>query len=251
MRLRSSDQVYMASLAMFAKKNSESKERPPTLAEWQALLDSGNFAGPRDKTPTPPTSGALIYGRVAGVSSGSSWQAKLVDNPQITNLTIPQRGKTISYALDTLLSSRLGTQQIQTAKMLVRYPDTAYEAHGNYGVEYKLTLPLSNNTSQNQTVTVTLETPLKEDKLSQGGVRFRKPSLDFLFFRGTVRLRYFDEQGQQKTRYVHLWHRTGQVLEPLVQVVLPPSTKQIVQVDMIYPPDSTPLQVLSVRTLEK
>lgn len=176
---------------------------------------------------------------------------KLVDNPQTTNLTIPQRGKAISYTLDTLRNGRLGTQQIQTAKMLVRYPDTAYEAHGNYGVEYKLTLPLSNNTSQNQTVTVTLETPLKEDKLSQGGVRFRKPSLDFPFFRGTVRLRYFDDQGQQKTRYVHLWHRTGQVLEPLVQVVLPPSTKRIVQVDVIYPPDSTPPQVLSVRTLEK
>ncbi|MDM9584645.1 DUF3370 domain-containing protein [Nostoc sp. GT001] len=253
MRLRSSDQVYGASLAMFAKKNSDNTDRPPTLAEWQALLNTGNFAGPRDKTPTPlnATSGALIYGRVAGVSSGSQWKAKLVDNPQTKNLTIPQRGKAISYALDTLLSGRLGTQQIQTAKMLVRYPDTAYEAHGNYGVEYKLTLPLSNNTNQNQTVTVTLETPLKEDKLSQGGLRFRKPSLDFPFFRGTVRLRYFNDQGQQKTRYIHLWHRTGQVLEPLVQLVLPPSTQRIVQVDVIYPPDSTPPQVLSVRTLEK
>jgi len=253
MRLRSSDKVYTASLAMFAKKSSDNSDRAPTLAEWQALLDTGNFAGPRDKTPTPPdaTSGVLIYGRVAGVSSGSQWKAKLVDNPKATNLTIPQRGKAISYGLDTLKSGRLGTEQIQTAKMLVRYPDTAYEAHGNYGVEYKLTLPLSNKTNQTQTVAVTLETPLKEDKLSQGGVRFRKPSLDFPFFRGTVRLRYFDDQGQQHTRYVHLWHRTGQVLEPLVQLVLPPSTQRIVQVDVIYPPDSTPPQVLSVKTLEK
>ncbi|MBD2517493.1 DUF3370 domain-containing protein [Nostoc sp. FACHB-973] len=251
MRLRSSDSVYAASLAMFAKKNSDGSDRAPTLAEWQALLDTGNFAGPRDKTPTPPnaTSGALIYGRVAGVSQGSQWQAKLVDNPQATNLTIPQRGKAISYPIVTLRGGRLGTEQIQTAKMLVRYPDTAYEAHGNYGVEYKLTLPLSNNTAENQTVAVTLETPLKEDKLSQGGLRFRKPSLDFPFFRGTVRLRYFDDQGQQQIRYVHLWHRTGQVLEPLVQLTLPPSTKRIVNVDVIYPPDSTPPHVLSVRTL--
>ncbi|WP_138501412.1 DUF3370 domain-containing protein [Nostoc sp. PA-18-2419] len=253
MRLRSSDRVYAASLAMFAKKNSDGSDRPPTLAEWQALLDTGNFAGPRDKTPTPPnaTSGGLIYGRVAGVSQGSQWQVKLLDNPTATNLTIPVRGKAISYALDTLRSGRLGTEQIQTAKMLVRYPDTAYEAHGNYGIEYKLTLSLSNNTAQNQTVAVTLETPLKEDKLSQTGLRFRKPSLDFPFFRGTVRLRYFDDQGEQKTRYVHLWHRTGQVLEPLVQLVLSPSTKRMVQVDVIYPPDSTPPQVLSVKTLEK
>ncbi|MFN6564818.1 MAG: DUF3370 domain-containing protein [Nostoc sp. ChiSLP01] len=253
MRLRSTDSVYAASLAMFAKKNADGSDRSPTLKEWQALLDTGNFAGPRDKTPTPPnaTSGALIYGRVAGVSQGSQWQAKLVDNPQATNLTIPQRGKAISYPIVTLRGGRLGTEQIQTAKMLVRYPDTAYEAHGNYGVEYKLTLPLSNNTAQNQTVAVTLETPLKEDKLSQGGLRFRKPSLDFPFFRGTVRVRYFDDQGQQKIRYVHLWHRTGQILEPLVQLTLPPSTKRIVNVDVIYPPDSTPPHVLSVKTLEK
>jgi hypothetical protein len=253
MRLRSSGKVYTASLAMFAKKNSNSTDRAPSLAEWQTLLNTGNFAGPRDKTPTPPdaTSGALIYGRVAGVSQGSQWQALLIDHIKATNLTIPQRGKGISYTLDTLRGGQMGTEQIQTAKMLVRYPDTAYEAHGNYGVEYNLSLPLSNPTSQTQTVTVTLETPLKENKLSQGGVSFRKPSLDFPFFRGTVRLRYVDDQGQQKTRYVHLWHRTGQVLDPLVQLVMPPSTKRQLQVDLIYPPDSTPPQVLTVRTLEK
>ncbi|MEA5568413.1 DUF3370 domain-containing protein [Anabaena sp. UHCC 0399] len=251
MRLRSNGKVYTASMAMFAKKNANGSDRAPTQAEWQALLNNGNFAGPRDKTPSPPnaTSGALIYGRVAGVSQGSQWKANLVDNPQATTLTIPQGGKGISYPLVTLRGGRLGTEQNQTAKMLVRYPDTAYEAHGNYGVEYNLSLPLKNNTNQTQKVTVTLETPLKEDKLSQGGVRFRKPSLDFPFFRGTVKLSYFDDQGKQQTRYVHLWHRTGQVLEPLVQFVMPPATRRNVQVDVIYPPDSTPPQVLTVRTL--
>ncbi|MBH8566525.1 DUF3370 domain-containing protein [Nostoc sp. CENA67] len=253
LRLRSSGKVYTASLAMFAKKNSDGSDRAPTLTEWQTLLNTGNFAGPRDKTPTPPdaTGGAMIYGRVAGVSQGSQWQATLVDNPKAKTLTIPHPGKGISYTLVTLRGGQLGTQQIQTAKMLVRYPDTAYEAHGNYGVEYNLSLPLSNSTNQTQTVTVTFETPLKENKLSQGGIRFRKPSLDFPFFRGTVRLRYVDDQGQQKTRYVHLWHRTGQVLDPLLQLVMPPSTQRQIQVDLIYPPDSTPPQVLTVRTLEK
>ncbi|MBD2597384.1 DUF3370 domain-containing protein [Nostoc spongiaeforme FACHB-130] len=252
LRLQSSGKVYAASLAMFAKKNADNSDRAPTLSEWQALLNNGSFAGPRDKTPTPPnaTSGSLIYGRVAGVSQGSQWQANLVDNPKAQYLTISERGKGISYPLVTLRGGRLGTDQIQTAKMLVRYPDTAYEAHGNYGVEYNLSLPLKNQTKQTQKVTVTLETPLKEDKLSQKGVRFRKPSLDFPFFRGTVRLRYVDDQGQKKTRYVHLWHRTGQVLEPLVQFVLPPASQRNLQVDVIYPPDSTPPQVLTVRTLE-
>jgi Protein of unknown function (DUF3370) len=253
MRLQSSSKIYAASMAMFAKKNADGSDRAPTLSEWQTLLNNGSFAGPRDKTPTPPnaTSGSLIYGRVAGVSQGSQWQANLVDNLKAQSLTIPERGKGISYPLVTLRGGRLGTEQIQTAKMLVRYPDTAYEAHGNYGVEYNLTLPLNNNTNQPQKVTVTLETPLKEDKLSKGGIRFRKPSLDFPFFRGTVRLRYVDDQGQQQTRYVHLWHRTGQVLEPLVQFVLQPASQRNVQIDVIYPPDSTPPQVLTVRTLKQ
>lgn len=215
MQLNSSDKVYVASLAMFAKQQSDPA---PTLAQWQQLLLAGSLSSPRDKTPTPPaqTSGKLIYGRVAGVSEGSTWQALLVDNPQAKNLTIPAPGQAISYAINTLKGGRLGTGQVQTAKMLARYPDTAYEANGNYGVLYNLAIPLINSTNKAQSVTLTLATPLKEDKLSQKGLRFRQPSLDFPFFRGTVRLRYSDDSGQKQTRYVHLWHRTGQVLDPLI-----------------------------------
>lgn len=249
MRLQSSGKIYAASLAMFAKKNNDGTDRAPNLSEWQALLNNGNFAGPRDKAPTPTDAvgGKLIYGRVAGVSQGSRWQARLSDNTA-KDLKIPQPGKAISYGLVTLRGGRLGTNQNQTAKMLVRYPDTAYEAHGNYGVEYNLTLPLHNNTSQAQNLSVTLETPLKEDKLSQGALRFRKPSLDFPFFRGTVRVKYRDDKGKQVTRYVHLWHRTGQVLEPLLKLNMPANTRRQLQVDLIYPPDSTPPHVLTVKT---
>jgi Protein of unknown function (DUF3370) len=252
MRLQSSGKIYAASLAMFAKKNTDGSDRAPTLLEWQNLLNNGNFAGPRDKTPTPPdaTAGNLIYGRVAGVSQGSRWSATLADTASKSPLlTIPVPNKAISYGLVTLRGGRLGTEQNQTAKMLVRYPDTAYEAHGNYGVEYNLNLPLSNNTAKAQTVAVTLETPLKEDKLSKGGLRFRNPSLDFPFFRGTVRVKYIDDQGKQVNRYVHLWHRTGQALEPLVKLTMPANTRRQVQVDLIYPPDSTPPHVLTIRTL--
>jgi hypothetical protein len=249
-RLNSSGKVYAASLTMFAKKNPDGSDRAPTLAEWQTLLNTGNLAGPRDKAPTPPeqTSGQLIYGRVAGVQQGSKWQAQLVNSPDAKDFTIPQPGQGVSYALNTLRGGRLGTNQNQTARMLVRYPDTAYEAHGNYCVEYNLSIPLYNPTDKAQTVTLTIETPLKEDKLSRGGLLFQKPSRDFPFFRGSVRVRYKDEQGREKTRYVHLWHRTGQVLEPLETLVLPPSSGNRVQVDFIYPPDSTPPHVLTVRT---
>jgi hypothetical protein len=250
LRLRSSGKVHAASLIMFAKKNTDGTDRAPNLTEWQALLDKGSLSGPRDKAPTPPgqIGGQLIYGRVAGVAQGSRWQAQLSDRPGAKNFTIPAPGQAVSYAISTLRGGRLGTEQSQAAKMLVRYPDTAYESHANYGVEYNLTLPLFNPTPQPQKVALTLATPLKEDRLNQGGLRFRQPSLDFPFFRGTVRLRYPDNQGQLKTRYVHLWHRAGQVLEPLEIITLPPNSSRSVQLDLIYPPDSTPPQVLTLKT---
>ncbi|OCR02451.1 hypothetical protein BCD67_00735 [Oscillatoriales cyanobacterium USR001] len=248
--LNSSSQVYAATLAMYAKKNPDGSDRAPTLQEWQDLLYNGNLALPRDKTPTPPgATGNLIYSRVAGVQQGSTWRSQLVDKDS-SNLTIPPTGKAYSYTIATLRGGKLGTEQVQTAKLLVRYPDTAYEAHGNYGVHYDLTLPLHNTSDRTKAIAITLETPLKDDKLTKGGLRFRQPPLDFPYFRGTIRLRYKDDSGQNLTRYVHLWHRVGQILEPTIKLKLVAGEKRLVRVDFIYPPDSTPPQVLTLRTLD-
>lgn len=249
MRLNSSDNIYVASLALFAPKTVTGEERVPTLQDWQILLEQGGFATPRDNVPTPPgASGVLIYGRVAGVQAGSSWRASLADTGKRT-LSIPPVGRSIAYGISTLRAGRLGTQQVQSAPLVVRYADTAYESHGNYGTYYDLRLPLLNETEQVQTVTLTLATPLKEDQLSRGALRFRQPPQDFPYFRGTVRLRYRDDQNQFKTRYVHLWQRTGQVVDPLVTLALQPKEQRSLRLDFYYPPDATPPQVLSVQTL--
>jgi hypothetical protein len=47
-----------------------------------------------------------------------------------------------------------------------------------------------------------------------------------------------------------LVQRRGQMSEPLVTLKMPPSNQRLVQVDFLYPPDSTPPQVLTIRTLE-
>ncbi len=251
MELKTSGKIYLASMAMYAKKNSNGKERPPTISEWERLLTNGNLALPRDKTPTSPkqTDGPLIYGRVAGVQEGSRWTANIVDEDS-DSLTIPDPNRAYSYVISTLRGGTLGTGQVQAARMLVRYPDTAYQAHGNYGTRYDLTLPLSNATNEPQTVTVTLETPYKEETLSKGGLIFRQPPWDYPFFRGTVRLRYEDSGGGEVTRYLHLWHRRGELVEPLLELKLAPGEQRQVRVDFLYPPDSVPPQVLTVRTLE-
>jgi hypothetical protein len=121
------------------------------------------------------------------VAQGSEWQTEVVDSRKAKALSIPQPGKAFSYPLSTVNMVTLGTGQVQSAPMLVRYPDTAYRAHGNYGVHYSLTLPLANNTGKFQTVTLAIQTPLKQEN-ENNGLRFLEPPDQQVFFRELSRL---------------------------------------------------------------
>lgn len=251
-RLWSSGKVFVASLAMFAPLNPDGSERVPTMEEWQNLLINSGLAGPRDIPPTPIQQkdyARVIYGRVAGVAVGSEWRANLTDSSKVDYLSIPKQGHAFSYGLSTVYQGTFGTGQVQSARLLVRYPDTAYAAHGNYGIQYSLTLPLTNKTGKKQIVTVALQTPLKEDKV-KGGLLFFKPPENRVFFRGPVRIRYTDDKGVSQTRYIHLIMQRGQEGEPLVTLNMPSGDRRTVQLDFLYPPDSTPPQVLTVRTVD-
>jgi hypothetical protein len=251
LRLRSSGPVYMANLAMFAPLTADGGERSPSREEWQDLLVRSDVAGPRDQPPTPLDANfaRIIYGRVAGVAVGSEWRAALTDTAKADRLTIPRKGQAFSYGLSTLVRGTLGTGQVQSAKLLVRYPDTAYQAHGNYGIQYSLTLPLQNPTKQTQTVAISVQTPLKEDRSKGGLLFFKPPPENRTFFRGPVRVRYVDDQGVPQNRVVHLIMQRGQEGEPLVTLNLKRGEQRMVQVDLLYPPDSTPPQVLTVRNV--
>ncbi|MEO0409446.1 MAG: DUF3370 domain-containing protein, partial [Cyanobacteria bacterium P01_A01_bin.135] len=252
MYLSSSGPVHVASMAMFAPNTGSGNERVPSLAEWQQLLLGEGLAGPRDYPPTPPDAqrySRFFYSRVAGVAQGSQWAATLTDEGSST-LQIPEPGDHLSYALSTVDHNTFGTAQIQSAPLLARYPDTAYRAHGNYGVHYNLSLPLVNSSDRTQTVALMLETPL-QDESSPGELSFRSPPYDRIFFRGTVRFRYTDDWNRQQTRYFHVVQRRGQMGEPLITLRMPPRLRRMVEVEFLYPPDATPPQVLTVHTLEE
>ncbi len=249
LRMRSTGPVHLASLALFAKTDAAGEERAPTLSEWLDLIQTGKLSAPRDKVPTPiDAPGSLIYGRVAGVAQGSQWNGYVTD-PGQPDLNIPEPGKAFSYGISTLYRGTLGTGQNQSAKMLDRYDDTAYEAHGNYAVQYALTLPLVNSTDQTQTVQLTFETPLKRED-TQDGLRFYEPLPKNTFFRGTVRFKYNDDRNLPQTQYFHLVQKRGQAGDPLVTLKMPPGDRRLVKFDVIYPADSTPPQVLTVKTVQ-
>jgi Protein of unknown function (DUF3370) len=246
-RLQSNGKVYAASMALFAP-SSNGVERAPTMAEWQNLLNKGELSSPRDVAPTVPNSpGGITYGRVAGVSIGSRWQANLTDLGK-QNLTVPAAGKAISWGISTLVGGQFGTGQVASAKMAVRYPDTAYESHGNYGVHYSLKLPLSNPSATPRQVTVALQTPLKQESID-GVLRFLNPLPRTVTFRGTVKVSYPNDQGTMQTKYYHLVQKRGDQGSPLMTLTLPPRSNRSVQVDLLYPPDATPPQVLTLRSL--
>lgn len=250
MRLRSTGNVYLASLGMFAKQNPDGQEREPNLQEWETLLNTADVSGPRDKAPTPleQTQGTLIYSRVAGVAVGSQWNGRIVDQGR-DFLSAPEPGKGFSYGLATLHRGTLGTDQNQSAQLIRRYPDTAYQAHGNYAIQYSLTMPLENTSNEARTVVVTVETPLRREATEQG-LRFLQPPGPQMNFRGTVRLRFNDDRGLPQTSYFHLVQRRGQQGDPLITLQMKPQERRFIQFDFLYPPDATPPQVLTVKTLQ-
>lgn len=250
-RVQSDGPVYLASMSMVAPVTWYGIERPPSLLEWEILLNTADLVTPRDRVPTPidGSTTQVIYGRVAGVARGTRWEAEVTDAPHTARLTIPEPGQAFSYGISTLYNGRLGTDQIQSAPMLVRYPDTAYQAHGNYGIEYDLTFPLYNPTGATQTVVLRFETPIKEDTLSQGGLRFFAEPEQRVFFRGPMRIRYVGDDGAEVVRYVHLVMYRGQQGEALATLSLPARQMRTVSVQFLYPADSTPPQVLTIETL--
>jgi hypothetical protein len=250
MRLWTDGQLYVASMA----KHGGYGYKPPTLTDWQVLLTKGDLINPRDRVPSPPNfqGEKLIYGRVAGVAKGAEWQGIVTDSPNSDVLRIPESGQGFSYPISTLPRGTLGTGQVQSAPMLKRYADTAYLSHGNYGLKYDLDFPLNNSSRRAQNVTISLQTPLKEDRLTRKGLRFLQSPSTGICFRGTLKLSF--PQGQPNSsipqqQYVHLVQRCGQQGKPLVTLTIPPKETTLVKVELLYPADSTPPQVLTIRTL--
>ncbi len=233
--------LYAASLSTYTNGTL------PSIKDWENVLATAALAGPRDRVPTVPSSSAKpVYGRVAGISRGSNWRAYFTDDPHGSlRLLVPAAGQSISYVVATVEQGAFGTKQLQAAPLVVRYGDTSYKAHGNYAVEYNLYIPLHNDTQQPQTVAITLQTPFKSNT-SKAGLMFTSQQQRAVWFRGTLRLRYRDDSGQNAGKYLHVVQRRGDPGTPLLTLNLTPGETRMVAVDFLYPPDCTPPQILTI-----
>ncbi|MEM8810864.1 MAG: DUF3370 family protein, partial [Cyanobacteria bacterium P01_G01_bin.38] len=87
-----------------------------------------------------------------------------------------------------------------------------------------------------------------EDTLSTEGLRFFEPLPTQTFFRGPIQVRYRDDQGLPRIRNLHLVQKRGQQGALLAEMILQPQEQRTVTIRLLYPPDSTPPQVITIMT---
>ena len=233
LRLHSSGPVSLAMVVAL-------QDAPPDLSTLLGLLDGP--LSPKGHQPTHPDhEGGIVYSRVSGVQRGTRWQARLTD-PGRDVLSV--RSVPVGWPISALLGGTMTTAQVQTAPLKTFYPGTAWAAHGNYGVEYHLTLPLLNDTPEPVTLQLALESP-QEREPQAGVVSLVEPSPNTpVRFRGPVAVQGLD--GPPRERVFHLVQRQGQPGPLLGTITLASGEERTVVVRLIYPADATPPQLLSL-----
>ncbi|MBX9696030.1 MAG: DUF3370 domain-containing protein [Cyanobacteria bacterium] len=241
---------FMASLSASGPVNVavlSSYNDTDRLSAFKSLLTSAKLVEPREKPASVPNQkGAMIYGRVAGVSAGSQWLGNLSDAGQST-LALPPEHEPVSFVISSLEGGTFSTGQVETAKLKVRYPDTAYSSHGNYGVRYLLPVVLENKFKKPATVSISLESPIKSDK-SDGYADFLESPGPGVTFRGSVKV--VDETSTRKdnSHYYHYVLRRGEESVPCTAFTLEPGNRKKATIELYYPADCTPPQLLTFKT---
>jgi hypothetical protein len=208
------------------------------------MLKTSGLVQPREKEASAPGTSPVVYGRVSGVQRGATWNAELTTPGQRTFDV--SANQVYSAVVDSVDHGTFGTGQIQSAPLVCRYPDTAYSAHGNYGVWYKITVPLRNVDSSPVTVAMSLDTPTKTDN-ENDTLQFVEPPSKQVYFRGTVRVETLADD-QVNTSMFHLVEHRSEEGQPVADIRLNPKQKSDVTIEFVYPADATPPQVLTIRT---
>ena len=229
--------LQLALVATFATEILEA----PDMERIKKMLDESYLAKPREYAKKHPSNnrskGPFIYGRVAGVSRGRMWSSTIKRN-------LPD-GKDMQVALpiSSLKGGTFGTQEVQAAPLFRRYDDTAYSAHGNYCLCYTIDMQIRNDDSKERMVTLKLSTPLKSDKPDP--IKYSEKPEKATFYRGSVRVATGID-GLTRGEFWHLVMHKGEDPGPLGTYAIAPRETRSFQVELFYPPDATPPQVLSI-----
>ena len=209
---------------------------PPSLSELNGMLQASLMAHPREYEKLRPsaagTKGRFIYGRVCGVQKGSQLSSRI-------NLVLRKDRDLVRYVpVSTLPNGTFGTGESQSAMLMRRYDDTAYSAHGNYCLRYLVTASIRNDDIVPRRVTFTFDCPIKSD---QNEVVYQPGASKSMFFRGSLKLK-----SETYEKYFHLTMHKGDKLPPLESFTIAPRETRDFEVELYYPPDATPPQMLTI-----
>ena len=222
------------------------EEKAPTLKEWQKILEQSDLVTPRERSATEPGKpGPIIYGRVAGVQKGSLWIANIVNSKDNEYYEVGQI-ETQNFPISTVPGHTFDTTQIQSAPLIVRNAESAYLANGNYAVHYSLRIPMHNTATVERMVTIRIQNPLSDAK---NNFYFSEPASTRVFFRGSVKVTS-GLPAKPEVHFFHLVMHQGERGPAVFQKLLAGSKKEEVQIDLYYPPDATPPQVLTIKSGE-
>jgi hypothetical protein len=249
-RFASESPVHLSTLAWVSASG-----QPPRSQDLLNLLDSGLAAGPEEPPATQyseeqkPPSGIFRYGRVAGIGKGTQWQGRL--NPLPVEI-----GERIGFPISSVYLKRLGTMQNQSAPLHKRVSDTAIESHGNYGVTYTLQAHLINPDPVPRRYAVYLHNPLevRSDPEIFGAAEaiFQISRSAAVRFRGSLHLNWqlhSDSEQSQEDFWLHQVLHEGEEAAALKILELPAFSNGQLQLELVYPPDSTPPQLLEIQRL--
>lgn len=232
-----SDEVHLSLVAVLQPGS-------PRLNDF--LKASSQAAGPAEPDATPyepgslPSSGDFRYGRVAGLARGSRWDGEL--NLDLADLLA--KGQ-LGYPIASPLLKRLGAEQVQSAPLLARAPGSAYAAHGNYGVHYRLALKLHNPSAQALTLSLALRQPLSVSESQGQMAHYQTPPGEAIRFRGSLH----HDFGPKSQGWTHLSLRKGEQAQSFARILVPPGAQQAGVVEWIYPADATPPQLFCLEAL--
>ena len=239
LRLKSSAPVYLATVAAYGNNDS-----PPSNQRWRSVAQRRDAQPKRASAHATGQQGSddLLEGERR--PDRQHLDGHLAD-PGSNALNINEAP--ISWPISSLERGDLGTAQVQTAELKTFDKGTAWAAHGNYGVEYDLTLPLHNPDRSTRTVALALESPDKRGS-SNGKLQFKPGNSGPVMFRGPIEVTGLDGANGRAMgrRRFHLVLRRGQQGPQLGTVSLAPGESRKVRVRLVYPADATPPQVLTV-----
>jgi hypothetical protein len=242
--------IYLSEVAVFANGSSPSDFVSPSKEDFQSVLSKNARAGALEAPATPLIEGKEIkkgfrYGRVAGVTRGATWNSNL--SSEVAPLA---PGETVGFPISAVHLNRLGTQQVQSAPLTSRYPDSAYQGHGNYGVRYEMVLRLENPSPEPRAYALALSHPTQVT--SQGAhhvASFRTPPDKAVTFRGLVRVDEWTGTRTLPPRFTHIVLRRGQTLPPFETLAIPAQGRRDLTISLIYPADATPPQLLTIQRI--